>query len=122
MGALSPLTAQPLGHITVEWDRDSYVLRLAGDIDDATVDAYQEPPFDASVIGVIDLTEVEFLSSSGVAFLIRQTQPLRDRGHLPAVRGLSARTQRVLQLTGAITMFQPVVQATRASCVSQRSA
>lgn len=123
MGNLVPLSAQPLGRITVECERHGHVLlRLVGDIDAATVDAYQQPPLGASVISVIDLAGVEFLSSSGVAFLIRQTQPSRDRGHMPAVRGLSTRAHRVLQLTGAITMFQPVAQASSASSVSQRSA
>jgi len=104
-----PRTSPPLGRITVERDGDGHVLlRLAGDIDAATVDAYVEPQLGASVISVIDLTEVEFLSSSGVAFLIRRTQFSRERGFLPAVRSLSTRAQRILQLTGALNMFQPV--------------
>jgi anti-sigma B factor antagonist len=124
MWDLVPPTSQPLGRITVERDGDGHVLlRLAGDIDAATVDAYEEPQLGASVISVIDLTEVEFLSSSGVAFLIRRTQSSRERGLLPAVRGLSTRAQRILQLTGALNLFQPVAEASGArSTVSQRSA
>ena len=103
-----PRPSEPLGRITVGWEGDGYVLRLAGEIDTATVEAYQQPPLDASAISVIDLTEVEFLGSSGLSFLIRQTKPARDRGLLPALRGLTAQTQRLLQITGAINMFQSV--------------
>src|SRR3954447_24478429 len=118
-----PRTSQPLGRITVERDGDGQVLRLTGDIDAATVDAYEQPPLDASVISTVDLTGVDFLSSSGVALLIRQTKPARDRGHLPALRGLNRRAQRILQLTGALNLFQPVAEASGArSTVSQRSA
>src|SRR3954464_15942164 len=105
MWHLVPPTSQPLGRITVERDGDGHVLlRLAGDIDAATVDAYQEPQLGASVICVSDLTEVEFLSSSGVAFLIRRTQFSRERGLLPADPGLSTRAQRILQLNDHLNM------------------
>jgi anti-sigma B factor antagonist len=115
--------SEPLGRITAEWDRDGYVLRLAGEIDTATVEAYQEPPLDAPVISVIDLSEVEFLGSSGLAFLVRQTQHARDRGLLPAVRGLTSQTRRILQITGAMTMFQPVAEANGGrSTVARQSA
>jgi anti-anti-sigma factor len=123
MWDLLPRTSKPLGRITVQRDGDGQVLRLVGDVDAATIDAYEQPPLDASPISAVDLTGVDFLSSSGVAFLIRQTKPARDRGHLPVLRGLSRRTQRILQLTGALSMFQPVAEATDDSpTVSQRSA
>src|SRR3954447_11885243 len=122
MWDLVPRTSQPLGRITVERDDDGHVLlRLAGDIDAATVDAYEEPRLGASVISVIDLTEVEFLSSSGVAFLIRRTQFSPERGLLPAGRGLRTRAQRILKLPGPLNLFQPVAETSGArSTVSQR--
>jgi len=124
MSDLVPRTSQPLGRITVERDGDGHVvMRLAGDIDAATVDACEEPQLGASVISTVDVTGVDFLSSSGVALLIRQTKPARDRGHLPALRGLNRRTQRILLLTGALGLFRPVVEATDdCPTVSQRSA
>jgi anti-anti-sigma factor len=123
MWDLLPRTSEWLGRITVQRDGDGHVLRLVGDIDAATIDAYEQSPLDASLISAVDLTGVDFLSSSGVTFLIRQTKPARDRGHLPVLRGLSRRTQRILQLTGALGMFQPVAEATGDSpTVSQRSA
>ena len=118
-----PRTSEPLGRITVGREGDGYVLRLAGEIDTATVEAYQQPPLDASAISVIDLTEVEFLGSSGLSFLIRQTKPARERGLLPSLRGLTAHTQRILQITGALAMFQPVAEANGGrSTFSQQSA
>src|SRR4051794_37757453 len=123
MWDLLPQTSEPLGRITVKRDGDGDVLRLVGGIDAATLNAYGQPPIAASLISAVDLTGVAFLSCSGVAFLTRQTKPARDRGHLPALRGLSRRSQRILELTGALSMFQPVAEATDDSpTVSQRSA
>jgi anti-anti-sigma factor len=95
-----------LGCVTVGWEGDTQVLRLAGDIDtDAVVAFEQSGVSDGRVISVVDLKEVTFLSSSGVALLIRQTQPARDQGHLPMLRGLTHPFRRILQLTGAVALF-----------------
>jgi anti-anti-sigma factor len=99
----------PRGRVTLESHEDAHVLRLAGDIDADTVAVYEQElrQFGATVIKVVDLTAVTFLDSSGVAFLIRQTQRARERGHLPALRGLCAsRARRILQLTGATRLFE----------------
>jgi anti-anti-sigma regulatory factor len=53
----------------------------------------------------VDLSEVAFLSSSAVSFLIRQTRSIRERGQLPAVVGVSAHARRVLELLGATGLF-----------------
>lgn len=79
---------------------------MVGEIDAETVSAYQREQ--SSVVqGVVavDLSEVRFLSSSAVSFLIRQTRSVRDRGQLPALRGVSAPARRVLELVGAIGLF-----------------
>jgi anti-anti-sigma factor len=83
-------------------------LRLAGDVDASTVAGYEKllRQLGAAVIEVVDLAEVTFLDSSGVAFLVRLTQPARERGQLPVLRGLSGTpARRILQLTGAIKLF-----------------
>lgn len=113
MWDLAPLSAPALGRITVEHGRGGHaLLRLVGDIDAATINAYGQRAQGTSLISAIDLTEVEFLSSSAVSFVIRQTRPFRERGHLPVMRGMSPRARRVLELTGAMTMFRSVAQAT----------
>ena len=57
------------------------------------------------MVAAVDLTDVRFLSSSAVSFLIRQTQPVRDRGQLPGLRGVGGPARRVLELIGAIGLF-----------------
>src|SRR3954465_13694194 len=90
-----------LGCITVAREGDTEVLRLAGDIDtDAVIAFEQSGVSDGQVIRVVDLSEVTFLASSGVALLIRRTQLARDGGGLPVLRGLTGSARRILQLAG----------------------
>jgi len=97
-----------LGCITFGREGDTQVLRLVGDIDtDAVIAFEQSGVADGRLISVVDLKEVTFLSSTGMAFLIRQTQPARDRGHLPVLRGLTGPARRILQLTGTMALFHP---------------
>lgn len=96
-----------LGCITMGREGDTQVLRLVGDIDtDAVIAFDQSGVSDGRVIGVVDLEEVTFLSSTGVALIIRQTQPARDRGDLPVLRGLTERARRILQITGTMALFR----------------
>jgi len=95
-----------LGYITVGPEGDTQVLRLVGDIDTNAVVAFEQSgASDCRVIRAVDLTEVTFLSSTGVALLIRQTQPARDQGDLPVLRGLTHPARRILQVTGTLALF-----------------
>ncbi len=95
-----------LGCITMGWEGDTQVLRLVGDIDtDAVIAFEQSGVSDGRVISVVDLEEVTFLSSTGISLLIRQTQPARDRGDLPVLRGLTDPARRILQITGTTALF-----------------
>jgi len=104
---LVPISLPLMGGITVE-NRDGVaVLRLTGDVDAETVAAYGRlhSPVPA-MVAAVDLSEVSFLSSSAVSFVIRQTQSVRDRGQLPALVGVSDRARRVLELIGVIDLFE----------------
>ena len=106
MTAFVPISLPSAGSITVETRGAAAVLRLVGEVDAETVAAYrrEHPPAPAAVAEV-DLSEVRFLSSSAVSFLIEQTQAVRGRGQLPALCGLSAQARRVLELIGVIELF-----------------
>lgn len=110
----SPL--HPPGKIWTVQEGDECVLFLQGEIDAATVTAYEletaNAPTDADgncpstlLIGVIDVASVTFLNSVGVSFLVGQTQTTRDAGHHPALRGPSGATRRILDLTGVSRLF-----------------
>jgi anti-anti-sigma factor len=108
MTALVPISLPTAGRITAR-DRDGVlVLRLAGEIDAETVAAYQRHRSSPAPVAAVDLGEVSFLSSSAVSFLIRQTQPIRERGQLPAISAVSPHARRVLELLGATRLFATV--------------
>ncbi len=89
------------------WEGGTQVLRLVGDIDTEAVTAFEQSGVsDGRVVNVVDLEEVTFLSSTGVSLLIRQTQPARDRGELPVLRGLTHPARRILQITGTAPLFR----------------
>jgi anti-anti-sigma factor len=90
------------GLITVEAEGDRRILVLRGDIDSAVVARFKEeqgrqPP----AVDAIDAGEVSFLSSTGIALLLRCSEAAvaagRDR---PALRSASRATMRVLDLAG----------------------
>ena len=96
-----------LGTIMLDREGDTEVLRLVGDIDTDAVIAFEHSgASDGRVISVVDLQAVTFLSSTGIALLIRQTQPARERGDLPVLRGLTDRARRLLHITGTTALFR----------------
>jgi anti-anti-sigma factor len=116
MTVLLPPAHQPLGRIVVDSGPGAQVLRLVGEIDAAAVETFEaerplpetaDQPSTPHAIGVVDLSEVTFLSSSGLACLIRLTQPAREQGHLPTLRGLTNPARRILTMTGATRLFHP---------------
>jgi anti-anti-sigma factor len=74
----------PPGSIEVVAEGGELVLRLAGDIDAATVGRYEatagsDPSAAApSQVGVVDAGDVTFMNSLGVRFLLRQTEAFRE--------------------------------------------
>ena len=108
--ALVPISLPLAGCISVEDQDGAAVLRLVGEVDAETVAAYQRdhPPV-GQMVAAVDLSEVSFLSSSAVSFVIRQTQSVRERGQLPALRGVSAPARRVLELIGVMGLFAEAV-------------
>ncbi len=106
MTMLLPRTATPLGRIAVECEAGLSVLRLVGDIDHEAVDAFEAQQSPPQSIGVIDLSEVTFMGSSALAFLLRLAQVAAGTAHQPPVlRGLSRPAHRILTLTGTIGLF-----------------
>ena len=90
------------GSITVESEGDRRILHLRGDIDSAVVAHFAKqqgrelPPIDA-----IDAGAVTFLSSTGVAVLVRFAEEAVAAGrNPPALRSASRVTTRVLDLAG----------------------
>jgi anti-anti-sigma factor len=104
MAAFVPVKLPMAGSIVVETRGDAVVLRLVGEVDMETVVAHRRDHQPVPVAAV-DLTEVRFLASAAVSFLIRRTQSVRNGGRLPVLLGASPQARRVLELTGALELF-----------------
>ena len=78
------------------------VLRLAGDLDVDTA-ADLRVAIDASGRGrrrvVLDLAQIEFMDSTGLAALLKANQQMRDRGGELVLRAVPAQVDRLLRLT-----------------------
>jgi anti-anti-sigma factor len=108
-----PALAAAVGHITLEDEGGTRVLRLVGEIDDAAIIAYEEAlatpdhSLTTNPISVVDMAAVTFFSSAGVGFLLRHTRAARERGQRPALRGLTNPARRILHITGITALFDP---------------
>jgi anti-anti-sigma factor len=106
VAAFVPVMLPLAGSIVIETRDGASVLRLIGEVDLETVVAHEREHRPVPVTGV-DLTDVSFLSSTAVSFLMRRTQSLRNQGRLPVLLGASVQARRVLELTGAMGLFTP---------------
>jgi anti-anti-sigma factor len=90
------------GSITVETEGDRRILRLRGDVDSAVVARFTEsqgrqPP----AVDAIDAGAVTFLSSTGLALLVRCSEAAVAAGReRPVLRSASRVAKRVLELAG----------------------
>ncbi len=86
-------------------DSGRRVVSLAGELDLASVaqaEAILSQGFD-----VLDVSELEFLDSSGLRVLLRASQ---DRDPAPVLSGASGQVKRILEFSGIDRMF--VIEAT----------
>jgi anti-sigma B factor antagonist len=108
-----PRCDSTLGGITVAMVEGQWVLRLSGEIDSDVIAAcgavFSTSMCDAQTdephITTVDLTEVTFLSSAGLGFLLRQTEATRRAGRMPVLLGATRPARRVMELTGVDRLF-----------------
>jgi anti-anti-sigma factor len=107
-GTVLPMTttAQPVfGTIDVEDEGGVAVLRLRGEIDQVTVEAYDRTHLAAGAATVIDASGVTFMDCRGLRFLLRQSAAARRAGRAAALRQPPRVVRRVLCATGADSLF-----------------
>ena len=96
------------------------VLAVVGEVDmanAATFGAAIESVFDENRRVVVDLTEVQFFDSSGLAALVRGSRALAERGiELWAVAPRTGVVRQALELTELDQMF-PIVDSREAALV-----
>ncbi len=107
----SALPPHPPGAVRLESADGGLVLHLLGEVDAGTVASWDRDrraagPQDAVV--AVDASAATFLSSAGVALLLRETEAHRAAGGRPELRSPSRAVLQVLRLTGMVELFDVV--------------
>jgi anti-anti-sigma factor len=89
------------GSITIEDEGSRRVLCLRGDLDSAVVAQFQaHQEAQPLVVDAIDAGAVSFLSSTGLAVMLRCAEASVAAGRKPVLRASSPPVDRLLQLAG----------------------
>jgi anti-anti-sigma factor len=103
------LTADPLrlpGAVTLQREPDGLVLRLTGEVDATVVDKFTADPDRQPVpVAAIDAGAVTFISSAGVALMLRCAQAASTDGRPVLLRRSARCVDRVLQQMGLDAEF-----------------
>ncbi len=95
------------------------VLRISGRIDSATANDFdQVAPHRASTEGslVIDLAEVDYVSSAGLRVFLRSAKAARSSGCRLVLTGLTSPVREVFDISGFATLF--AITADRESAIA----
>lgn len=100
----------PPGAVWLEPGEGGQVLHLRGDVDAATVDRWEQDRSSAGagaqdVVVAVDASAAAFLTSTGVALLVRETDAYRRAGGRPELRHPTRAILQVLRLTGMADLF-----------------
>lgn len=91
------------------WEGDRCRLVLRGELDLATAPILEAELRDVQACGVtqlmLDLSDLQFMDSTGLAILIREHQAADLNGHTISLRGQTPQVHRLFELTGALGRF-----------------
>jgi anti-anti-sigma factor len=94
------------GVVTLQREPDGLVLRLTGEVDAAVVDRYTAgPDHQPAPVAAIDAGAVTFISSAGVALMLRWAQAAATGGRPVLLRRSARCVDRVLQQMGLDAQF-----------------
>jgi anti-anti-sigma factor len=100
------------GAITIEDEGSRRVLCLRGEVDSAVVARFRQlQGSQPAVVDVIDAQGVSFISSTGLAVMIRCAEASLAAGAHPVLRASSHSVDRLLQMFGMNDLF-PRTQGT----------
>ena len=101
----------PPGAVRLERTDRGPVLHLLGEVDAGTVAWWERDrpaPGSPDAVVAVDASAATFLSSAGVAMLLRETEAHRAVGGRPELRSPSRAVLQVLRLTGMVELFDVV--------------
>jgi anti-anti-sigma factor len=94
------------GAVTLQRGPDGLVLRLTGEVDAAVVDRFTaDPDHQPAPVTAIDAGAVTFISSAGVALMLRWAQAASTDGRPVLLRRSARCVDRVLQQMGLHAQF-----------------
>ena len=95
--------------ITINQVEDRLVAALVGDLDNAASTQAKrslEPVFERTDCDVvIDCTELNYISSSGLRIMLNIYKHTRVNGHKAILKGLSEDVKEVFQLSGFLQLY-----------------
>jgi len=104
------LSYEPNPVVEIWPDRSRVILALGGALDIATVPAARRAATELLESGwehlVVDLSEVEFMDSQGVHFLLESDSAARERGRRFEIVDGSPAVSRILQMVGVDGHFR----------------
>ena len=94
------------GSIAIEDERGSGVLRLRGELDSAVVARFRtEHRGEPLVVDAIDAGDVSFISSTGLAVMLRTVEESLAAGRSPVLRSSSRAVDRLLRMSAVEDLF-----------------
>lgn len=103
-------TGGPVGGITVAEAPDATIAYLWGEVDEALREQASgalSRALDRDLPVIIDATQVQFIDSTGIAFLIQFCRVGREEGLAVSLRNAPPVVTDVLHLLGLSRMFDP---------------
>jgi len=95
------------GSISIESEGDLRILCARGELDSAVVQDFKDRQGrEPMVVDAIDAGAVTFISSTGIAVMLRCLEASKAAGHAAVLRASSPRVDRVLQLSGMDGAFR----------------
>jgi anti-anti-sigma factor len=98
-----PDAVERLGEVSVDYDVEETLIRLAGEVDQALVgclDFAQEQAIKRDLPVRIDVSAVTFMDSTGLALIVRVAAAERTHGRRVRVEGVVGQVDELLHISG----------------------
>jgi anti-sigma B factor antagonist len=96
--------------ITINELDGSLIVAIIGDLDNAASSQCERslaPVFERTDCDVvIDCTELDYISSSGLRILLNVYKHTRSNGHLAILKNITEEVEEVFQLSGFLQLFK----------------
>jgi anti-sigma B factor antagonist len=107
--SMDEVVAEPAISLSVAHEDAGVVVLVGGDLEFGTAATLRSTLIDLAQRGhnpvVVDLSQLDFIDSSGLSLLVQAKQRIESQGHEFALRNPTERVQRVLEISGLVELF-----------------